>query len=96
MSGSCGGEYDAEGYNRAMATAPTIESLQQAALRLEPDARVQLAHTLVESLGELPEAELAELWLREAERRDQEMDAGRVKGIPGQEVFARIQAHHGK
>lgn len=86
----------AESYNSSMATLHTIESLQEAALRLHPDARVQLAHTLVESLGALPEPELSELWLREAERREQEMDAGKVKGVPGKEVFANIKARHGK
>ena len=79
-----------------MATLHTIESLQEAALRLQPDARVQLAHTLVESLGALSESELSELWLREAERREAEMDAGNVKGIPGKEVFANIKARYGK
>jgi hypothetical protein len=32
------------------------------------------------------------LWLDEARRRDQEMDEGRVAGIPGDEVFARIRS----
>ena len=79
-----------------MATIHTIESLQEAALRLQPEARVQLAHTLVESLGALPESELADLWLKEAERRDQEMDARKTKGISGKKVFANIKARHGK
>lgn len=78
-----------------MATVPTIESIQEAALELQADARVQLTHRLVESLTGLPESELTELWLREAERRDQEMDAGKVKGISGKAVFANIQARHG-
>lgn len=79
-----------------MTTARTIQTLREAALQLQPDARVQLARTLVDSLGELPEPELAELWLREAERRDQEMDHGQVKGIPGNRVFADIKARHRK
>lgn len=76
--------------------APAIEFLQEAALRLQPDARVQLTRTLVESLGQLPESELTELWLREAERRDQEMDTGKIKGVAGESVFANIKARHGK
>ena len=79
-----------------MATVQTIQTLQEAALRLRPDARVQLARTLVDSLGELSESELAELWLREADRRDQEMDTGRVKGVPGKRVFADIKTRHHK
>lgn len=79
-----------------MATSHTIESLQEAALQLQPDARVRLAHSLVESLGSLPESELSDLWLREAERRDAEMDSEKIQGIPGKEVFANIKARHGK
>lgn len=72
----------------------SIESLEQAALGLQPDARVKLTHALVRSLADLPEAEIAKLWLAEAERRDQEMDSGAVAGISGAEVFRRIRARY--
>lgn len=77
-------------------TAPqSVESVEKAALQLQPDARVKLTRALVESLADLPEAEIAELWLAEAERRDLEMDAGRAIGISGEEVFRRIRARFG-
>ncbi|MDO9224420.1 MAG: addiction module protein [Pseudomonadota bacterium] len=79
-----------------MANPLTIESIEQAALQLQPDARVQLTHFLVQSLASLPEAEFADLWLAEAERRDAEMDSGKVVGIPGEEVFHRIRARYNK
>lgn len=79
-----------------MNASQSIESVRAAALQLEPDARVQLAHALVESLSGLSEAEVAELWLAEAERRDTEMESGTVSGIPGPEVFHRIRANYGK
>lgn len=72
----------------------SIESLEQAALRLQPDARVKLTHALVKSLADLPEAEIAKLWLAEAERRDQEMESGAVADISGPEVFRRIRARY--
>jgi putative addiction module component (TIGR02574 family) len=78
-----------------MATIETIESIRAAALRLQPDARAELAHALVESLSGLSEAEVSELWLAEAERRDAEMESGAVTGVPGPEVFRRIRALHG-
>jgi putative addiction module component, TIGR02574 family len=77
-----------------MSTAPSIESVQEAALQLQPAARAQLTHALVQSLAALPEAELAELWLAEAERRDAEMESGQVVGIPGEEVFRRLRARY--
>ncbi len=79
-----------------MATIPSIESVQEAALQLQPAARAALTHALVESLTALPEAQVAELWLDEAERRDAEMDSGRVVGIPGEEVFRRLYARYRK
>lgn len=79
-----------------MAPFPTVESLEQAALRLQPDARAKLAHTLVESLSGLPREQLDALWLTEAEQRDAEMESGKVSGLPGEQVFARIEAKHKK
>ncbi|MDT0619524.1 addiction module protein [Salinisphaera sp. P385] len=40
--------------------------------------------------------EQAALWLDEAERRDEELASGKVKGIPGEEVFARIESRYSK
>ena len=79
-----------------MRTSLSIESIQEAALQLHPDARVRLTHSLVQSLAGLPEAEVAQLWLAEAERRDAEMESGQVVGVPGEQVLSRIQARHGK
>ncbi|HEX4956415.1 MAG TPA: addiction module protein [Thermoanaerobaculia bacterium] len=79
-----------------MSTTLTVESIQQAALELQPSARLQLTHALVQSLAALPEAEVGELWLAEAERRDAEMESGQVRGIPGEEVFRRLYARYGK
>jgi len=79
-----------------MATTPNIDSIQEAALQLQPAARVALTHALVESLAALSEAQVAELWLEEAERRDAEMESGRVVGIAGEEVFRRLYARYRK
>lgn len=69
-----------------------IEELAQEVLELDVVSRAELARTLVDSLDELPEAELDRLWGEEAERRYDEFLAGRAKAYPAEEVFARIQA----
>jgi len=46
-------------------------------------------------LAALPEAQVAELWLEEAQRRDAEMESGQVAGIPGEEVFRRLYDLYG-
>ena len=75
-----------------MAENHTIESVEQAALQLKPDARLKLTRRLLSSLSSLSEEEMDSLWLDEAEQRDSEMESGQVAGIPGKEVFRRIRA----
>jgi putative addiction module component (TIGR02574 family) len=75
-----------------MSKIQTAESIERAALQLQPEARAKLAHSLVESLGTLSREQLEALWLDEAERRDDEMESGKVRGIPGEEVFSRIES----
>ena len=77
-----------------MAIVKTVESVQQAALHLQPAARAKLTHDLVQSLASLPESEVAELWLAESEHRDAEMESGQVTGISGEEVFRRLYARY--
>lgn len=79
-----------------MSNTSTVESIERAALELEPEARAKLAHRLVESLGELTREQLESVWLDEAERRDAEMESGTIKGIPGEEVFFRIESKYEK
>jgi len=79
-----------------MSTTLSIESIQQAALQLQPAARAQLTHTLVQSLATLSESEVTALWLAEAERRDDEIESGQVRGVPGEEVFRRLYARYSK
>ncbi|KAA9132790.1 addiction module protein [Marinihelvus fidelis] len=79
-----------------MTDANTIDAIEKAALELKPDARAKLAQRLVESLAALPESELAELWLREAERRDQELDSGNTAALPGISVIADIRSRYDK
>lgn len=68
------------------------EEIENAALELAPKARLRLAHALVRSLESVDPERIRELWIDEAERRDAEMDAGEVRGVPGEEVLARIRA----
>lgn len=70
----------------------TIDELKREALRLDVSSRADLARELLESLDDLPEAELQSLWLEEAERRRAEIQAGRVVAVPMDEVFAKVRA----
>ncbi len=70
-----------------------FEELRDEALKLSPEARAQLAHALLLSLDDLSEAEIEELWLDEAIRRDEEIDASKVELRPAHCVMRSGQAH---
>jgi len=69
----------------------TIDELMREALALDPTGRAHLAHRLLDSLDELSEAEVEQLWLAEAARRDAAIDAG-APSYPAAEVIARARA----
>jgi hypothetical protein len=51
-----------------------------------------LAHELIASLDAFPAAEVEELWRAEAERRQKEIQSGKVTPIPGDEVLRELDA----
>lgn len=71
-----------------------LEDLENQALQLSPKERGELIHRLIVSLeGEpedTPEA-IAQAWDEEIARRVADMDAGRTKWIPADEVMARLR-----
>ena len=68
---------------------PNIEELAKETMALDIEDRALLAGKLLLSLDEPTSSELERLWLDEAERRLEAYRAGRVQGIPADEVFRR-------
>lgn len=54
------------------------------------DLKTQLIDRLLKSLSP-SQKEIDELWAKEAEKRVEEIRTGKVKTIPGEEVFKEIQ-----
>ena len=69
----------------------TRQELEAEALELPVESRSELAVTLLDSL-EPSDTEIQQRWIREAERRADEMRSGQVRGEPVGEVLARIRA----
>ena len=59
------------------------------AVSLPVEIRSQLVDKLLRSLHPL-QKEIDELWAAEAEKRVEEIKSGKVKAIPGDEVFKKI------
>jgi putative addiction module component (TIGR02574 family) len=56
-------------------------------LSLPTDQRLALVNRILESLNVATQPEIAALWAEEAERRIEEVEAGQVKPVPGEDVF---------
>lgn len=71
----------------------SVEELKAEALRLNTEARANLARALLASLDPISEEEIEKLWIDEAIRRDEELDRGAARAYPADEVLARVRAH---
>ena len=68
---------------------PNVEALVKEVMALDIEDRTLLAGKLLLSLDEPTPSEVERLWLAEAERRLEAYRAGRVQGIPADDVFRR-------
>jgi putative addiction module component (TIGR02574 family) len=60
------------------------------AISLPVEVRTLLVNKLLESLNPTKN-EIDELWAKEAEKRVEDIKTGKVKTIPGEEVFKKIR-----
>ena len=67
------------------------DELLKKALELSPGERAELAGSLIESLDEADEG-VTEAWNEEIARRIEELDTGKVKTIPWDEVRRKVTA----
>jgi hypothetical protein len=63
------------------------DEIEAEALKLNPRSRARLAERLLRSLESLSDEENEALWIEEAQRRDQELDAGDAVKRPAEDVF---------
>ena len=68
------------------------ETINREALALPVQERAELAERLLSSLDSLSEAEVEQLWVKEAVRRAAEIDSGVTRLIPAQLVRVEAQA----
>ena len=59
------------------------------------DIKIQLIDTLLNSLNPF-QKEIDELWVKEAEKRVEEIRTNKVRTIPGEDVFKEIQKRFSK
>jgi len=66
--------------------------LEAKALNLPPEQRARLAERLISSLDQAVDPDSEELWIREAERRLDELESGRVEPITAEQVIENARS----
>ena len=69
-----------------------LEELEAEVLKLNPQARAQLAAKLLQSLEDLSDAENERLWAEEALRRHGELETGAAIPRAAEDVFREARA----
>jgi len=72
--------------------ASSSRQLEAQVLKLPPEERARLAERLISSLDEEVDVEAEAAWIREGERRLDELKWGKVKGRAAAGVFRRARA----
>jgi putative addiction module component (TIGR02574 family) len=72
--------------------ASPARQIESKALQLSPHERARLAERLISSLDDERDADVEAVWVREAERRLDELRAGKVKGKTAASVFRKARA----
>ena len=72
-----------------------VNELISMAESLPVDIKIKLIDKLLNSLHP-SQKEIDELWVKEVERRVEEIKTGKVKTIPGEKVFKEIQEQFSK
>jgi putative addiction module component (TIGR02574 family) len=76
--------------------ATTNDRVIEEALALPADVRISLIEKLLTSLNLPVDEEIDRLWAEEAERRVSQIEEGKAKLVPGEEVFTKIRAKYRK
>jgi putative addiction module component (TIGR02574 family) len=72
--------------------ASPARQIESKALKLSPRERARLAERLISSLDDEADPDAERLWVREAERRLDELRAAAVKGRPARSVFRKARS----
>ncbi len=72
--------------------ADPASKLEAKALKLPPEERARLAERLISSLDQESDADSEELWIREADRRLEELESGAVAAISAERVMEKVRS----
>jgi putative addiction module component (TIGR02574 family) len=70
----------------------SARKIEAQALQFPPKERARLAQRLIASLDPESERDAEQVWLEEAERRLDEIESGKVAGIPAEQVLEKARS----
>lgn len=75
--------------------ARALSAIESEIRELDADDKRALLRTLIAELDAPPDAEVEKAWLKESQKRYQDLIEGNVNGVPGHLVFERLRARIG-
>jgi putative addiction module component (TIGR02574 family) len=72
--------------------ARPLEEIQEEIRTLSTSDKEELLRSLWEELDGPPDSDVEAAWLEEIQRRDLELEQGKVESVPAEEVFRRLRA----
>lgn len=69
-----------------------IEEIESKIRSLRPEEKTALLRSLIAELDGPPDSEADRAWLDEAKRRHREIVEGKVKSVPGDQVFEKARS----
>jgi putative addiction module component (TIGR02574 family) len=72
--------------------SPRVDAIVNAALSLPLAERADVAEQLLASLQGPEQAEIERAWSVEIEKRIRDLDVGKIKTVPAEEVFRSLRA----
>lgn len=75
--------------------ARPVQDIERDIRALSPEDKVDLVRSLIAELDAPADPNVERAWLETAQRRYRELVDGKIKGVPGPLVFARLRARLG-
>ncbi len=72
--------------------ARPLEEIREEIRALSTSDKEELLRSLWEELDGPPDPDVEAAWLEEIQRRDLELDQGKVQSVPAEEVFKRLRS----
>jgi len=72
--------------------ARPLEEIREEIRALSTSDKEELLRSLWEELDGPPDPDVEAAWLEEIQRRDLELEQGKVESVPAEEVFRRLRA----